>query len=179
MVPWDSDKSTAADPDNPAADEQLTADEWDSHVSEGHFPADELNLGVDNGDPVLTDPQNGDEVVLRYDRSEGTWVVDSISAEEAVIPGGTIKEAGTVDHGTVNDQSNSTTTVSFQGSYSSAPTAVLCGAGSTNGNYGFGGSNQYVSVAADDIRASQFDHKLRNQVGSTIEFDACSYIVID
>lgn len=82
MVPWDSDKSTAADPDNPAADEQLTADEWDAHVSEGHFPADELNLGVDNGDPVLTDPQNADEVVLRYDRSAGSWVMDSLSAEQ-------------------------------------------------------------------------------------------------
>jgi len=35
---WDDDKSTAADPDNPAADEQLTADEWDAHVADqkGH-----------------------------------------------------------------------------------------------------------------------------------------------
>lgn len=78
---WDDDKSTAADPDNPAADEQLTADEWDAHVNEGHFPSDELNLGVDGGDPVFTDPQNGDEVVLRYDRSAGGWVADSISTE--------------------------------------------------------------------------------------------------
>jgi hypothetical protein len=82
-MPWDSDKSTAADPDNPAADEQLTADEWDAHVSEGHFPADELNFGVDgNGDPVMTDPQNADEVIARYDRSEGAWVFDSVVTEE-------------------------------------------------------------------------------------------------
>jgi hypothetical protein len=33
-MPWDSDKSTAADPDNPAADEQVTADEWDAHVAD-------------------------------------------------------------------------------------------------------------------------------------------------
>lgn len=35
---WDDDKSTAADPDNPAADEQLTAAEWDAHVADqkGH-----------------------------------------------------------------------------------------------------------------------------------------------
>jgi len=34
MCAWDNDKSTAADPDNPAADEQLTADEWDNHVAD-------------------------------------------------------------------------------------------------------------------------------------------------
>ena len=72
---WDDDKSTAADPDNPAPDEQLTADEWDAHVSEGHFPSDELNFGVNaDGDPVITDPQNADQVVMRYDRSAGEWV---------------------------------------------------------------------------------------------------------
>lgn len=81
MTPWDDDKSTAADPDNPAADEQLTADEWDAHVTEGHFPADELNFGVDAGDPVMTDPQNGDQIVARYDRSAGSWVVDALETD--------------------------------------------------------------------------------------------------
>jgi len=82
-MPWDDDKSTAADPDNPAADEQLTADEWDAHVNEGHWPGDELNLSVNgSGDPVITDPQNGDQEVMRYDRSAGGWVVTSISTEE-------------------------------------------------------------------------------------------------
>lgn len=86
-MPWDSDKSTAADPDNPNADEQLTADEWDAHVTEGHFPADELNLGVNgSGDPVITDPQNGDAVVLRYDRSAGQWVLPALSTDRAVLP---------------------------------------------------------------------------------------------
>jgi len=85
MTPWDSDKSTAADPDNPAADEQLTADEWDKHVSEGHFPADELNFGVDgNGDPVITDPQNSDEVIATYDRSAGEWVIGGLTVNGAV-----------------------------------------------------------------------------------------------
>lgn len=85
MTPWDSDKSTAADPDNPAPDEQLTADEWDAHVTEGHFPADELNLGVDGGDPVMTDPQNGDQIVLRYDRSAGSWVFQSVTTDQQTI----------------------------------------------------------------------------------------------
>jgi hypothetical protein len=31
---WDDDKSTAGDPDNPAADEQVTADEWDAMVAD-------------------------------------------------------------------------------------------------------------------------------------------------
>jgi len=37
-MPWDDDKSTAADPDNPSANEQLSADEWDAHVADqkGH-----------------------------------------------------------------------------------------------------------------------------------------------
>lgn len=81
-MPWDSDKSTAADPDNPAANEQLTADEWDQHVTEGHWPGDELNLSINgNGDPVITDPKNGDQEVMRYDRSAGTWVVSSFSTD--------------------------------------------------------------------------------------------------
>jgi len=38
MTPWDDDKSTASDPDNPSANEQLTADEWDDMVADqkGH-----------------------------------------------------------------------------------------------------------------------------------------------
>jgi len=83
MTPWDSDKSTAVDPDNPDPDEQLTADEWDQHVTEGHWPGDELNLSINgNGDPVITDPQNGDQEVMRYDRSEGAWVVSSLNTKQ-------------------------------------------------------------------------------------------------
>lgn len=111
MSPWDSDKSTAADPDNPTADEQLTADEWDAHVNEGHFPADELNLGVDNGDPVLTDPQNADEVVLRYDRASGSWVLDSIQTGDLVIGGTLYIEDKNSPH-TVSSVSSTTYTVS-------------------------------------------------------------------
>lgn len=82
MSSWDDDKSTAADPDNPNADEQLTADEWDNHVTEGHWLSDDLNLGTGgNGDPVITDPQNADEIVMRYDRSAGTWVLPAVSTE--------------------------------------------------------------------------------------------------
>lgn len=85
---WDDDKSTATDPDNPSADEQLTADEWDDHVGQGHFPADELNLGVNgNGDPVMTDPQNADQEVLRYDRGAGQWVLSALTTDEGVYMG--------------------------------------------------------------------------------------------
>jgi hypothetical protein len=78
---WYEDKSTAADPDNPAADEQLTAAEWNEHVTDGHFPADELNFGVDGGDPVLTDPQDADTVILRYDRTAGAWVLEGTNLD--------------------------------------------------------------------------------------------------
>ena len=87
MTPWDSDKSTAVDPDSPDADEQLTADEWDNHVSEGHFPADQLNFGTDNdGNPIATDPQTGD-TVLTWDRSAGAWVLPAIATDNLSING--------------------------------------------------------------------------------------------
>src|SRR6056297_1948890 len=87
----DDDKSTAADPDNPAPDEQLSADEWDDHVLDGHWPSDELNLSIDNsGDPVITDPQNADETIMRYDRSAGSWVVDSLNTGDATITDATV-----------------------------------------------------------------------------------------
>lgn len=82
-MPWEEDKSTASDPDNPQPDEQLTADEWDAHVGEGHFDPSNLQLGQDaDGNPVMTDPQNGGEVVLTYDRSAGSWVLPSLSTED-------------------------------------------------------------------------------------------------
>jgi len=78
---WDTAKSTASDPDNPNSDEQLTASEWNDHVTDGHWPQDELNLSIDgNGDPIITDPQNNDQTVMRYDRSAGSWVVDALEA---------------------------------------------------------------------------------------------------
>jgi hypothetical protein len=84
---WDNDKSTAADPDNPNADEQLTADEWDQHVADGHWLSEDFTLGTESGDPVIRDPQNSNQVVLRYDRSEGQWVMDSLSTDEGTISG--------------------------------------------------------------------------------------------
>ncbi|AFH22133.1 hypothetical protein OSG_eHP18_00115 [environmental Halophage eHP-18] len=82
---WDDDKSTAADPDNPNADEQLTASEWNTHVDEGHWPSDELQFQIDNGDPVLVDPQNSNEIVARYDRGKGGWVIDTLEADSGTI----------------------------------------------------------------------------------------------
>jgi hypothetical protein len=82
---WDNPKNTASDPDNPNADEQLTASEWNTHVDEGHWPSDELQFQIDNGDPVLVDPQNSNEIVARYDRGKGSWVIDTLEADDANI----------------------------------------------------------------------------------------------
>jgi len=115
-MPWDSDKSTAADPDNPTADEQLTADEWDNHVNEGHWNSDELNLSTNaDGDPILTDPQNGDQTVLRYNRSKGAWVVDALEAGSVNTDQATVKElAAVMELTTDKSVANSTvTTVPF------------------------------------------------------------------
>jgi hypothetical protein len=82
-MPWDNTKATEDGDGTVDSDEQLSADEWNQHVTDGHFPADEVNFDVDgNGDPVVTDPQNADEVIARYDRSEGAWVFTAVSTEE-------------------------------------------------------------------------------------------------
>jgi len=85
---WDNTKSTASDPDNPNADEQLTASEWNTHVDEGHWPSDELQFQIDIGDPVLVDPQNSNEIVARYDRSSGSWVIDTLEANDVKYSNG-------------------------------------------------------------------------------------------
>jgi len=98
MVPWDDDKSTAADPDNPSANEQLSADEWDAHVADqkGHATrhesggSDEIGLGnlnlpagaqidEESGDFVVRD--SAGNVVLRYDEASGAWQLDALEAE--------------------------------------------------------------------------------------------------
>jgi len=69
---WYNDKATG---------DELTSDEWDAHVTEGHFPGDELNFGVDGGDPVITDPQDADTIIARYDRATDSWVLGSLTTE--------------------------------------------------------------------------------------------------
>jgi len=74
--------------------DRVTAEEFlNPHAELGHWPADELNLRMDNGDPVIEDPQSN-EVIMRWDRGEGEWVFDSIRSEtlstyEAIIKGTT------------------------------------------------------------------------------------------
>jgi len=96
-MPWDDDKSTAADPDNPSANEQLSADEWDAHVADqkSHSTrhesggSDEIGLGnlslptgaqidEDGGDFVVRD--SAGNVALRYDEASGAWQLDALEA---------------------------------------------------------------------------------------------------
>jgi hypothetical protein len=82
MAPWDSTKSTEDGDGTVDGDEQLTAGEWNQHVTDGHFPSDELNFGTDaNGNPVVTDPTNNDQVVLRYNSSAGQWELVNVNLE--------------------------------------------------------------------------------------------------
>lgn len=63
--------------------DEFTAEQFNDHVEEGHFPSDQLNFDVDaEGNPIATDPQNGDQVVATYNRGEGTWEFESVSAEQ-------------------------------------------------------------------------------------------------
>jgi len=82
MAPWDSTKSTEDGDGTVDGDEQLTAGEWNQHITDGHFPSDELNFGTDaNGNPVVTDPTNNDQVVLRYDPGAGQWEIVNVNLE--------------------------------------------------------------------------------------------------
>jgi hypothetical protein len=82
MTPWDGTKTTEDGDGVVDADEQLTAGEWNQHVTDGHFPSDELNFGTDaNGNPVVTDPTNNDQVVLRYDPGAGQWEIVNVNLE--------------------------------------------------------------------------------------------------
>jgi len=66
---WDSDKSTAADPDNPAADEQLTADEWDTHVG------DQQGRGYRDLVTVTANHTASDQQIVLADASGGALTV--------------------------------------------------------------------------------------------------------
>jgi len=63
----------------------LTAQQFADHVTEGHFPSDELQFTINtNGNPAFVDPQNGDAEILTYDRSAQTWTLPGIEATNAL-----------------------------------------------------------------------------------------------
>ena len=63
----------------------LTAQQFADHVTEGHFPSDELQFTINtNGKPAFVDPQNGDAEILTYDRSAQTWTLNTLNATTEV-----------------------------------------------------------------------------------------------
>jgi hypothetical protein len=97
MAPWDATKTTEDGDGTVDSDEQLTADEWNTHVTDGHFPSDTLNFGTDgNGLPVVTDSANGDQVVWRYDPGGGQWEVVNVDLS---VNSNDIQNAGSVETG--------------------------------------------------------------------------------
>jgi hypothetical protein len=98
---WDDTKTTEDGDGTVDADEQLTASEWNDHVGDGHFPSDKLNLGTDsNGDPVMTDPANGDQVVLRYDPGAGQWEIVNVNLE---LNSNDVTGVGLIDTSEINN----------------------------------------------------------------------------
>lgn len=103
-MPWDSDKSTATDPDNPTADEQLTADEWDAMVADqkGHSArhekggSDELTTFGDTTHDALYSPSKAADAVVRTDGT--TYFADG---EGGSISSGT--DAATVLQAALDD----------------------------------------------------------------------------
>jgi len=63
----------------------LTAQQFADHVTEGHFPSDELQFTITtDGNPAFVDPQNGDAEILTYDRSAQTWTLNTLTASTEV-----------------------------------------------------------------------------------------------
>ncbi len=63
----------------------LTAQQFADHVTEGHFPSDELQFTITtDGSPAFVDPQNGDAEILTYDRSAQTWTLNTLTATTEV-----------------------------------------------------------------------------------------------
>ena len=63
----------------------LTAQQFADHVTEGHFPSDELQFTITtDGNPAFVDPQNGDAEILTYDRSAQTWTLNTLNATTEV-----------------------------------------------------------------------------------------------
>jgi len=63
----------------------LTAQQFADHVTEGHFPSDELQFTITtDGNPAFVDPQNGDAEILTYDRSAQTWTLNTLTATTEV-----------------------------------------------------------------------------------------------
>lgn len=91
-MPWDDDKSTAADPDNPAADEQLSADEWDAHVADqkSRVPYGPLTDRPPAGDVsngtvfLVTDLANNGGILTEV--VSGSWEIMSLGDDENRIP---------------------------------------------------------------------------------------------
>lgn len=78
-MPWDSDKSTAVDPDNPDPDEQLTADEWDNHVG------DQKNRGYNDLTTQTGDYTAGPQEIVLADASGGALTVTLPAPESSAV----------------------------------------------------------------------------------------------
>lgn len=86
---WDNDKSTATDPDNPTAAEQLTATEWDNHVLD---QLGRMEYGLLSNRPAATERPAGSlwfDENGRISRTDGNdnWVLDSFGTSANPIPG--------------------------------------------------------------------------------------------
>jgi hypothetical protein len=101
---WDDDKSTATDPDNPSASEQLTATEWDNHVADqkGHASrhkaggSDELRLPdlrvTTSVSAAAT--TNGEDTVFVDPSATGGVTITLASADAAAGAAVTIQDVG-------------------------------------------------------------------------------------
>jgi len=85
---WDDDKSTASDPDNPSASEQLPADEWNKHRND---QLSRMEYGPLSERPAASERPQGalwfDEYgrISRVDTND-SWVLDSFGTDANPIP---------------------------------------------------------------------------------------------
>jgi hypothetical protein len=109
---------------------------------------------------------------LRPDESFGT-----VDADRGVFGGGSaIREMGTVDHGSVGATSVSTVSVTFDTSYSTAP-SVIHSMGDTGALNQFGSGD--LVCEADNIDTNGFRSVVYNPDSDSQTFDRCGYLVIE
>jgi len=141
---WDDDKSTATDPDNPSASEQLTADEWDNHVGD---QLSRLEYGPLSNRPAASEREQGalwfDEHgrISRVD-ANGNWVLDSFGTSSNPVPDTSHFNAISTDEITIGATGPVTGTVGDSGEW--LPLFPI-------GNYQF--NNSWTSTSYDRIHS--------------------------
>jgi hypothetical protein len=139
--------------------------------------------------PTATVELNNGSQLIRRGNEVNNWSINSttyeradeefgtVDADRGVFGGGSaIREMGTVDHGSVGGTSVSTVSVTFDTSYSTAP-SVIHSMGDTGPLNQFGTGD--LVCEADNIDTNGFRSVAYNPDSNSQTFNRCGYLVIE